>query len=80
MQMRLLKGEFTMNKNKKHRVTYCFNNSTYSHDVEDEKELENICKALDKKGTITIIADDEDRKILINTNCVEAIEIEGIEE
>lgn len=69
-----------MNENKKYRVTYCFNNSTYSHDVEDEKELENIYEALDKKGTITIIADDEDRKILVNTRCVEAVEIDGIEE
>ena len=62
--MRLLKGEFTMNENKKYRVTDCFNNSTYSHDVENEKELENIYDAFDKGGTITIIADDEDRKIL----------------
>lgn len=69
-----------MNENKKHRVTYYFNNKSYYHDLEDEKELKNIFKALDENRPITIVFDDEDRKILVNTSCVEAVEIEGIEE
>ena len=69
-----------MNENKKYRVTYHFSNKSYYHDVEDEKELENIYEAFNKNEPITIIADDEDRKILVNTRCVEAVEIEGIEE
>lgn len=69
-----------MNENKKYRVTYYFNNKSYYHDLEDEKELENIYEALDKNEPITIVFDDEDKKILVNTRCVEVVEIEGIEE
>lgn len=69
-----------MNKNKKYRVTYYFSNKSYYHDLEDEKELENICEALDKNEPITIVFDDVDKKILINTRYVEVVEIEGIEE
>lgn len=78
--MRLLKGEFTMNENKKHKVTYYFSGTTIDHEVKDDNELRNIFKALDENRPITIVFDDEDRKILVNTRCVEAVEIEGIEE
>lgn len=69
-----------MNKNKKHRVNYYFSNKRYYHDVEDEKELENIYEALDKNEPITIVFDDEDKKILVNTKRVEVVEIKGIDE
>lgn len=69
-----------MNENKKHKVTYYFNGTTIDHEVKDDNELKNIFKALDENRPITIVFDDEDRKILVNTSCVEAVEIEGIEE
>ena len=67
-----------MNENKKYRVTYHFNNKSYYHDLEDKKELENIYEALDKNEPITIVFDDVDKKILVNTRCVEVVEIEGL--
>lgn len=80
MHKKLLKGEFTMNENKKHRVTYYFSGTTIDHEVKDDNELKNIFKALDERRPITIVFDDEDRQILVNTRYVEAVEIEGIEE
>lgn len=69
-----------MNENKKHKVTYYFSGTTIDHEVKDDNELKNIFKALDERRPITIVFDDEDRKILVNTRRVEAVEIEGIEE
>ena len=63
--------------NKKHKVTYYFSGTTIDHEVKDENELRNIFKALDESRPITIVFDDEDRKILVNTSCVEAVEIEA---
>ena len=69
-----------MNENKKYRVTYYFSGTTIDYEVKDDNEVKNIFKALDENRPITIVFDDEDRKILVNTRCVEAVEIEGIEE
>lgn len=69
-----------MNENKKHKITYYFSGTTIDHEVKDDNELKNIFRALDERRPITIVFDDEDRKILVNTRYVEAVEIEGIEE
>ena len=69
-----------MNENKKYRVPYYFSGTTIDYEVKDDNEVKNIFKALDENRPITIVFDDEDRKILVNTRCVEAVEIEGIEE